>query len=77
MTGRFSGAPIPGGQTPVRLCEDSFSRFGQEHGTTEYAVRALESMNGASAIIQRCGRSASIADQSLAKALDLNWSDTV
>lgn len=77
VTGRFSGAPVPGSQTPARLCEDSLSRFGQDHRATDYVIHAFESMNGASAIIQRCGRGAPVADQSLAKALGFNWSDTV
>ena len=36
-----SGAPVPGDQTPARLCEDSLSWLGQEHGATDHAICAV------------------------------------
>ena len=49
-----SGAPDPGDQTPVRLCKESLSRLSQEHGATDHAVCAIESVDGAPAIIDLC-----------------------
>lgn len=62
-----SGAPVPGDQAPVRLCEDSLSWLGQEHSTTDHVVCAVEPVDGAPAVIERCGRGAPIARKNRAK----------
>lgn len=60
---------VPGDQTPVRLCKDSFSRLGQEHGATDHAVCPVESVDGAPAIITCCGRGAPVSPDNQGFAL--------
>lgn len=68
-----SGAPIPGDQAPVRLCDDSLSWLGQEHGATERAVCAVESVDGVGSY-KRYGRGAPVACKNEGKALVLTRS---
>lgn len=53
-------ASVPGDQAPVRLCEDTLPRSGEEHGTAGDTVRAVEPVDGAPTFADECGRGASV-----------------
>ena len=58
------GTSVPGHQTPVRLDEGALPRIGEEHGACDHAVRAVESVDGATAVVGDDGIVASAAPES-------------
>src|SRR5690606_14939615 len=58
--GAFAGgASVPGGEAPVRLHEGALSRAGEECRAVERAVRTVEPVDGAQAIVGDDGEGAS------------------
>ena len=56
--------PFRGDQAPVRLDEGALPRFGEEHGACDHAVRAVESVDGTTAVVGDDGIVASAAPES-------------
>jgi len=52
-TAANSGASVSHHQASVRSCQGALSRFGQEHCTTVHTVCAVQSLDGARAVIAR------------------------
>ena len=62
---REGRASVPRDQAPVRSDEGALPRAGEEHGACDHAVRAVESVDGATAVV---GDDRVIASAAVAKA---------
>ncbi len=58
---REGRASVPGDQAPVRFDEGALPRTGEEHGACDHAIRAVESVDGATAVVGDDGIVASSA----------------
>ena len=59
------GTSVPRHQAPVRVDEGALPRIGEEHGACDYAVRAVESVDGTTAVVGDDGIVTSAAPESV------------